>query len=237
MSDLINRATIFSFITVREEGELLPYNTQKYLLAKSFQNKKYFENGDLLDTLEKRALYPMVHCSTKPLSEINDFVSLKSNDLGTEFILKQGVYVESKNYHAPRPINDPPFKDDMAYIFMGFKSVDLAYNENLEQSWKDWTGARLVNSCLRNEFYISRYSFLHRVQPPDPELFMYILLVECHNVSNSNVTYLLDFVQKLRVERVFGYLTVYRREALSSTSAVIKRILSEQDEYGGKVDI
>lgn len=120
---------------------------------------------------------------------------------------------------------------------MGFKSVEIAHSENLEQSWKDWTGARLVNTCLRKEFYISRYSFFHRIQPPDPELFMYILLVECHNVKNTNVTYILDFVQKLRVERVFGYLTVYRKEQLASTSAIIQGILSEQDEFGGKVDI
>ncbi|GBM16816.1 hypothetical protein AVEN_9400-1 [Araneus ventricosus] len=234
MSDLTNRAAIFSFIAVKEE---LPYNTQKYFLAKGFQSNTFFEHGELLDTFEKRAFYPMVHCFTKPRSEVKDLVLLKANALGEEFILKQGVYVESKSHHNPRPINDPAFKDDTAYIFMGFKSVDLTYNENLEQSWKDWTGARLVNSCLRNEFYINRYSFFHRIQPPDPELFMYVLMIECHNVNNSNVTYLLDFVQKLRVERVFGYLTVYRREALASTSAIIKGILSEQDEYGGKVDI
>ncbi|GFU07651.1 uncharacterized protein NPIL_384191 [Nephila pilipes] len=237
MSDLINRAAIFSFIDVKEKYEVLPYNVQKHLLAKGFQGNKIFENGELLDTLEKRAIYPMVHCSSKPMSEINDLVLLKSNDLGEEFVLKQGVYVESKNHHAPRRMNDPTFKDDVAYIFMGFRSVDLTYNENLEQAWKDWTGARLVNSCLRKEFYISRYSFFHRIQPPDPELFMYVLMIECHNVKTTNVTYLLDFVQKLRVERVFGYLTVYRKEALATTSAIIKGLLSDQDEYGGKVDI
>ncbi|GFY30684.1 uncharacterized protein TNCV_3118441 [Trichonephila clavipes] len=134
-------------------------------------------------------------------------------------------------------MNDSTFQEDVAYIFMGFRSVDLTYNENLESAWKDWTGARLVNSCLRKEFHISRYSFFHRIQPQDPELFMYILMVECHNVKTTNVNYLLDFVQKLRVERVFGYLTVYRKEALASTSAIIKGLLSEQDEYGGKVDI
>ncbi|GFU10020.1 uncharacterized protein NPIL_351301 [Nephila pilipes] len=147
------------------------------------------------------------------------------------------MYIESKNHHAPRRMNDPTFKDNVAYIFMGVRSVDLTYNENLEQAWKDWTGVRLVNSCLRKEFYISRYSFFHRIQPPDPELFMYVLMIECHNVKTTNVTYLLDFVQKLRVERVFGYLTVYRKEALATTSAIIKGLLSDQDEYGGKVDI
>lgn len=166
--------------------------------------------------------------------EYRKFIEIQPNKL----FFVTGVYVESKKYLAPRHIKEPSNrKDDIAYIFMGFKSVEIAYNENLEQSWKDWTGARLVNACLRKEFYISRYSFFHRIQPADPELFMYILLVECHNVKNSNVTYILDFVQRLRVERVFGYLTVYRKEHLASTSAIIQGILCEQDEFGGKVDI
>ncbi|KAG8195988.1 hypothetical protein JTE90_028962 [Oedothorax gibbosus] len=238
MDDLSNQAKVFSFIQVKEETEELPYNTQKQLLAKGFQAKKIFENGELLDTLEKRALYPMVHCSMKPLSDIEDISLLKSDGLGAEFILRQGIYVESKRHLAPARIKGTTgYNDDVVYIFMGFKSVDITHNENLEQSWKDWTGARIVNTCLRKEFYISRYSFFHRIQPPDPELFMYILLVECHNVKNTNVTYILDFVQKLRVERVFGYLTVYRKEQLASTSAIIQGILSEPDEFGGKVDI
>lgn len=54
MSDLANQAAVFSFIEVKEETEELPYNTQKQLLAKGFQANKIFENGELLDTLEKR---------------------------------------------------------------------------------------------------------------------------------------------------------------------------------------
>lgn len=120
---------------------------------------------------------------------------------------------------------------------MGFKSLDLTFNETLEDSWKDWTGARQVNTRLRKEFHISRYSFFHRIAPPDPELFMYILLIECHNVNNTNKTYLLDFVQRLRVERVFGYITIYKRDVLPSTSAIIKNILNEPDEFVSKVDM
>ncbi|GBO21444.1 hypothetical protein AVEN_162582-1 [Araneus ventricosus] len=54
MSDLTNRAAIFSFIAVKEE---LPYNTQKYLLAKGFQSNTFFEHGELLDTFEKRGIH------------------------------------------------------------------------------------------------------------------------------------------------------------------------------------
>lgn len=54
MTDLANQAAVFSFIEVKEETEELPYNTQKQILAKGFQSNKIFENGELLDTLEKR---------------------------------------------------------------------------------------------------------------------------------------------------------------------------------------
>lgn len=148
-----------------------------------------------------------------------------------------GIYVESKRHQATKHLTDEKFQDDIAYIFMGFRSVDLTFNETLERSWKDWTGARLVNACLRKEFHVNRYSFFHRIGPSDPELFMYILIIECHNVKNSNKTYLLDFVQRLRVERVFGYLTVYRKETLTSTSAIIKGLLCDPDEYVSKIDM
>ncbi|KFM57819.1 hypothetical protein X975_19166, partial [Stegodyphus mimosarum] len=142
-----------------------------------------FKTGELLETMEKRALYPMIHCSSVSKKEIEDVQLLKLNSLGEEFILRQGIYVESKSHQSTKRLAEAKYKDDIAYIFMGFKSVDLTYSETLEKSWKDWTGARLVNSCLRNEFYISRYSFFHRITPADPELFMYILLIECHNVN------------------------------------------------------
>ena len=59
-------------------------------------------------------------------------------------------------------------------------------------------------NCFRIVFY-------HRVSPTnDLDLFMYIVLVECWNVTPQNLIHVLDFVQRMRVERLNGYISLYR---------------------------
>lgn len=55
MSNFNSQAVVFSFISMKENADSLPYNTQKELLFKAFQSDKNFENGELLDTLERRS--------------------------------------------------------------------------------------------------------------------------------------------------------------------------------------
>ena len=56
-----------------------------------------------------------------------------------------------------------------------------------------------------------RIVFYHRVSPAnDLDLFMYIVVVECWNVTPSNLINILDFVQRMRVERLNGYISLYR---------------------------
>ena len=53
--------------------------------------------------------------------------------------------------------------------------------------------------------------FYHRVSPANNlDLFMYLVLVECWNVTPSNLIRALDFVQRMRVERLNGYISLYR---------------------------
>ena len=53
--------------------------------------------------------------------------------------------------------------------------------------------------------------FYHRLAPqPHLELFMYVVMVEVANVTTNNVIRLLDFVQRTRVERMNGYISLYR---------------------------
>lgn len=60
-------------------------------------------------------------------------------------------------------------------------------------------------------FLHSRIIFYHRVSPVnDLDLFMYIVVVECWNVVPSNLINILDFVQRMRVERLNGYISLYR---------------------------
>lgn len=121
---------------------------------------------------------------------------------------------------------------------MGFKKLDSHFSEVLEDSWKDWTGARLVYMNLSDEFGLSRLSFYRRVSPKDADMFMYIMMVECDSVTSKNQIRLLDFVQRLRVERMMGYLSVYKVEQLiPSTANVINGLLTDAVDSSDKVSI
>ena len=77
-------------------------------------------------------------------------------------------------------------------------------------TWKDWTGARSIYFHLPDELGLSRISFYHRETPEDLELFMYVVLVECRCIGTpAKLSRLLDFTQRLRVERMNGYISVY----------------------------
>ncbi|UYV71619.1 hypothetical protein LAZ67_8003870 [Cordylochernes scorpioides] len=233
--------TVFTYITPGDVLRT-PYTVHKPALVRALARHRGFDRGLLLDTLEKGdsrpkrtqkvdnptsrdivgvdqvschygdpvgVMFPVIH-SVEVTTNSFDF--LKPDDLGEQFRVQQGVYTEIRHYQ-PSPGLEPPNSDMKAYIFMGFKSLDSTFSEVLEDSWKDWTGARLVYLNLPHELGLSRLVFYRRTAPRNLDLFMYVVLAECTNVGPANRARLLDFVQRLRVDRVFGYLSVYRNVA------------------------
>ncbi|GFQ89502.1 uncharacterized protein TNCT_49911 [Trichonephila clavata] len=187
-------------------------------------------------------MYPIIHYAevcpngNRPPMSLQDPAAL-----GQEFILKQGLYSEVKYAIPPNFRKAPTTKDEpvhKAYIFMGFKKLDSHFSEVLEDSWKDWTSARFIYMNLSDKFGTKRLSFYRRMAPRDPDMFMYIMTVECAWVTSENEISLLDFVQKFRVERMMGYLSVYKVERmLPSTANVINGLLNEAVDEKGKVNI
>lgn len=53
-------------------------------------------------------------------------------------------------------------------------------------TWKDWTGARYIYMYLPDDLGLRRISFFHRQLPDDLNLFMYLVLVECHGITNKD---------------------------------------------------
>lgn len=105
-------------------------------------------------------------------------------------------------------------------MVIGYKSLEKTLNPTLEATWKEWTGTRHIYLNLRHDFDIQRISFYNRVAPADNlDLFMYLVCMEIGNVDDGNVMWLLDFVQRTRVERMKGFLSVYAVENEFSTLA------------------
>ncbi|XP_026688147.1 uncharacterized protein LOC113472557, partial [Diaphorina citri] len=108
-----------------------------------------------------------------------------------------------------------PSPHHKGYIMLGFKSLDNSFNKVMVDSWKDWTGARYIYMYLPDELGLSKITFYHREAPDSLDMFMYIVLVECNCITTpERQMLLLDFAQRMRVERMSGYVSVYA-ESLS----------------------
>lgn len=188
-------------------------------------------------------IYPIIHYAevcpngNKPPMSLQD-----PSALGQEYILKQGLYTEVKYSSPPSILRTASSKDDpghhKAFIFMGFKRLENYFDEVLEDNWKDWTSARYIFMNLSDEFGLKRLSFYRKMAPRDPDMFMYIMTVECVSVTARNQIRLLDFVQRFRVEKLKGYLSVYKVERMiPSTANVINGLLNEAVESEGQVNI
>ncbi|XP_075222119.1 uncharacterized protein LOC142324896 isoform X2 [Lycorma delicatula] len=198
---------LFSFI-VPTRTEKISYKELHNLLRTAL--KSHLQHGLLLDTREKGVMYPVVHFS-------DDRESLKKclsgeHSLGDDFVLQQGVYREVRSIrpegqHQNGHLLQP---EHIGYILLGFKSLDKNFSQVMVDSWKDWTGARHIYMYLPDELGLARISFYHREAPDSLNMFMYLVLVECHCITNrERQIRLLDFAQRMRVERMSGYISVY----------------------------
>jgi len=100
------------------------------------------------------------------------------------------------------------------WILIGYKSLDQKLDPALESCWKDWTGARHLYLNLRPQFVVNRISFFVRESGRQSvDLFSYVVLIKVDNVhSDKNLVYLIDLIEKTKMERGKGYLSVYVQE-------------------------
>lgn len=136
---------------------------------------------------------------------------LKEDALGSGVHTQQGLYEELRRIEPDVAFCPRDNVDQRAFIVLGFKTLDTTFSEVLEATWRDWTGARAIYLRLHNQFDLSKIVFYRRVSPrTNLDMFTYIVCVECWNVNNSNLIHMLDFVQRMRVERLNGYISLYR---------------------------
>ena len=120
--------------------------------------------------------------------------------------------------------------EERAFILVGVFNLDPGYAYGIERSWRDLTGARTIYHHLYNQHDLCRILFLERTnKTPDigkyqlknsstkigkkyfeiSDLFAYLVLVECRCVNSRNRQKMLDFVQRMRVERINMYISIY----------------------------
>ncbi|XP_066995799.1 uncharacterized protein [Anabrus simplex] len=174
-------------------------------------NSPVFWRGHLLHAQEEGVLYPTVHFVEHHSDELPSSPHPNSDDF-----LHQGLYKEVKNIKPPG--EHPPAKSSQStcYILLGFKSLEKNFHQVMVNTWRDWTAARYIYMYLPDELGLARISLFQSLSTPSPSVFTYVVLVECRSVNTvQQQAQLLDFAQRLRVERVTGYISVYSSEPIS----------------------
>jgi len=189
----------------------LSYREQQSDLRRRLGRVHELRNAHLLDTLERGVLYPVLSIDWNPGKDAAARLQEngKEDQFGSDLYVLQGMYEEVRRIepvtgrldnHLPR-----------SYIVLGFKSLEWSISSVLEKTWRDWTGARSIYMNLHSEFDLVNIIFYHRLVPKcQLELFMYVVVVELAGVTSDNLLRLLDFVQRTRVERMNGYISLYR---------------------------
>ncbi|KAF6200050.1 hypothetical protein GE061_006350 [Apolygus lucorum] len=155
-------------------------------------------------------MFPLIH-----FSEDRNSLQKRLTDeylLDNGYLLHQGVYREVRSICPEGELHEleKALPQHVGYIILGFKSIDRNFSQVMVNSWKDWTGARYIYMYLPDELGLTRISFFTREAPDSLNMFMYVVLVECRAVNTrERQLRLLDFAQRMRVERMSGYISVY----------------------------
>lgn len=80
----------------------------------------------------------------------------------------------------------------------------------MEVLWKEWTGALYVYCNIDDELGLKRITFYRRTSPHRRNLFSYLVFVELDTVTRKNYLVLLDFVYRMRLRNMNGYISVYQ---------------------------
>uniref|UniRef100_T1JIG2 DUF7153 domain-containing protein n=1 Tax=Strigamia maritima TaxID=126957 RepID=T1JIG2_STRMM len=209
--------SVFSFVTP-SKVQRISYQNCKKQLSEALQSHSHFEDGFLLQTMEKGVLYPIIHMM--PCYDlIDDCNLLQADALGNDFVLHQGLYKQIRQIGTDEAIVNVKLENSAVYstdavstfILIGYKGLKCCLQDVLEDTWKDWTGARYLYLNIPSSFTIGRIVLYRRVIPSDVTLFTYILLTECANVQQTKQSCLLDFIQRFRAQRMQGFLSVYQK--------------------------
>ncbi|KAF0307512.1 hypothetical protein FJT64_021157 [Amphibalanus amphitrite] len=118
-----------------------------------------------------------------------------------------GIYHEVARKRLKAYDPDCPL-DDLSFITLAYKALEPEPVKELLDNWKTWTGARAILEDFGDKVPVQEVIFFARHYPADFDVFAYIVLLSFKNEPEA-ARWVLYYVQRLRVERWFGYSTVY----------------------------
>ncbi|XP_071535651.1 uncharacterized protein [Panulirus ornatus] len=183
---------------------------------KGVVNSPFLQEGHLLKGLEMDVHYPVLHISDQLPENVNNGQREKrrrlEGTLGSECNLQQGVYQEVVAWVPELLVTCPsdPSLWARCFIVLGFKTLDGELNKRMEILWKEWTGALYIYCNIDDDLGLKKLSFYKRRSSPQANLFSYIVVVEVDTVTHENSLHLLDFVYRMKMKSMTGYIAVYQ---------------------------
>ncbi|XP_018022750.1 uncharacterized protein LOC108678793 [Hyalella azteca] len=176
---------------------------------------KIFKICEKFDTYQKGGLFPLLHvCGDRSVVERYQREENFANyyDLGDDHMVDQAVFREIA--HIDPPCSGRRCRDSVITV-SAFRSVDKNTSGVLKKNWKSWTGARaLVLDMFEAGIEWHQMTFYARERPllteEDTPGFYYILVCKVGIRQPSDEGLIVDVLQRFRVERWFGYQTIYR---------------------------
>jgi len=228
----------FSFVTLSHDRPTSYYaDSVEELTSSSCRENPHFKQGLLLETLEKGVTYPILHRGSVENYLHEEFENGitktgRTTIPGCQFAVEKGRYQEVESIRADlfgRPLDDllSLAQGDLLrpnwgrfFIILGFKQLPTRMKTKvLENHWKDWSGARYLYLNLPDDFGLFRVTFYKRIAPDDFGLFLYLVVAECIHVTPTDETPLLDFVRRMRADKMPFYLALYRESDASEKAS------------------
>ncbi|XP_064099112.1 uncharacterized protein LOC135210207 isoform X2 [Macrobrachium nipponense] len=181
-----------------------------------------FQSGTLMKGLEIGIQFPVVHLtpvSTNANSKRHQDASSSSTTslgLASDAVMNQGIYEEVVSWIPELLVTCPSDPSEWArcFIVIAFKTLDGDFSR-VEEQWREWTGALHVYFNISDDLHLKKLSFYRRSSRHHPTLFTYIVIIEVDTVTKENCLYLLDFVYRMRMKGMGGYLGVYQEHVPS----------------------
>ncbi|XP_043208362.1 uncharacterized protein LOC122373966 [Amphibalanus amphitrite] len=197
--------------------------TNRELLSRIRRTGKFDRSGTTFVTTEPNDMYrrggqfPVFHVEESPAALrplLGDGPGqprlLPPGLIDDRTITQQGLF---RQVHKFEFDDVSPESGETACILMAFKSMQQQHDPELITHWKTWTGARGLLVDFGTDVAPRSAAFYVRQRPERGDQFMYVVLIHVH-VTEDTWCIVRHLVQRFRVERQFGYISVYKEHRL-----------------------
>ena len=180
--------------------KIIQYDVTKSVKAKIKGLSRFFGTGNFYESLEKQTEVSTFHmdecCQELNAPEIED----------PDFESSVCVFQELERMRSDSTVNPP---EEKVFIISGFRVSDEDCYEYFTSNWREVSGLGNILLYLEPTYSVSSVRFLvNNNFAAKSNNFLFMMILEVYT-PRCQLINLLDFVQKFRVERNVGFISVY----------------------------